>query len=103
LRQRGYNQAALLARALARATRTPVSEETLARVRNTKSQMRLNAEARRHNVSNAFHCQDERVSGRRVLVIDDVCTTGATLEACADALYAAGAAGVQALTLARTP
>lgn len=103
LRQRGYNQASLLARALARNTGIPMSDNSLARVRNTKSQMRLAAEERRHNVSNAFHCRDERVNGRQVLIIDDVCTTGATLEACADALHEAGAARVQALTLARTP
>ncbi len=103
LRQRGYNQATLLARKLERHTGLPLDEKALIRVRHTPSQMRLDAEARRQNVMGAFHCPGEQIAGRRVLVVDDVCTTGATLAACADALRASGATTVQALTLARTP
>jgi len=104
LRQRGYNQAALLARQLGRHAGLPVQEKALSRVRATPPQMRLSAEARRQNVRGAFRCTDEEeIAGRRVLLVDDVCTTGATLEACANALQTAGAAGVLALTLARTP
>jgi predicted amidophosphoribosyltransferase len=81
----------------------PVWERALERVRHTQSQMRLDAAARRRNVKRAFHCLDERVGESRILLIDDVCTTGATLSACAEALHRAGATWVQALTLARAP
>ena len=102
-RRRGYNQAALLAHALGRRAGIRVDEGALRRVRRTASQMRLGAAERRLNVRGAFGCPDGRVLGQRVLLIDDVCTTGATLEACADALRAAGAEAVWALTLARAP
>ena len=101
LRARGYNQAALLVWALARRIGLPVDEEALFRVRATASQMRLKAGDRRRNVQDAFYCPPSRMDGRRVLLIDDVCTTGATLEACADVLRAGGARAVWALTLAR--
>ncbi|MGD1993582.1 MAG: ComF family protein [Anaerolineae bacterium] len=103
LRERGYNQAGLLARALGRRIDVPVWERAIERVRYTRSQMRLDAAARRRNVQRAFHCPDGRVGERKILLIDDVCTTGATLGACAEALHRAGATGVQALTLARAP
>jgi ComF family protein len=103
LRERGYNQAALLARELERRVGLPVRESVLSRVRYTRSQMELDAEARRRNVQGAFRCADGRVRGQHVLLVDDVCTTGATIAACADALRAGGAARVEALTLARAP
>lgn len=102
LRRRGYNQAALLAWALGRRIGLPVDEDALCRVRATASQMRLKGADRRRNVENAFHCPTDRLRGCRVLLVDDVCTTGATLEACADALREGGARQVWALTLART-
>jgi len=102
LRERGYNQAALLAREMARQVGLPISQQTLIREYATLPQVKLNAEKRRENVSNAFHCSRDGVAGLRVLLIDDVCTTGATLEACAIALYDEGQArSVRALTLAR--
>lgn len=103
LRVRGYNQAALLAQQLGQRAGLPVDEGALRRIRATASQMRLDARQRRQNVQGAFHCPDGRVRGQQVLLIDDVCTTGATLEACADALRAGGAKAVWALTLARAP
>jgi ComF family protein len=101
LRERGYNQAALLARELARQADLAVNEQTLARKRATAPQVELDAKQRRENVHDAFCCCDGSLAGRRVLLVDDVCTTGATLEACAIALRESGARSVQALTLAR--
>lgn len=102
-RERGYNQAELLARQVGRATRLPVHPNGLQRVRATAVQMTLNAAARRENVSHAFECDSTAVRSCNVLLVDDVCTTGATLDACAVALKAAGALQVTGLTLARTP
>ncbi|MFQ6099724.1 MAG: ComF family protein [Anaerolineae bacterium] len=101
LRERGYNQAALLAREMARRTGLVVEEQALIRQRATAPQVELNARQRKENVRDAFRCSGNSLAGKRVLLIDDVCTTGATLEACAVALYAGGARDVQALTLAR--
>jgi len=100
-RARGYNQAALLARGLAEAAELPVRDDLLARVRATAPQVKLGAEARRENVRGAFHCATGATVGLRILLVDDVCTTGATLEACSQALRAGGATAVWALTLAR--
>ncbi len=101
LRRRGYNQAALLAYELGRQTGLPVDEQALIRTRHTRSQMQLDAKERRTNVAGAFLSPDGRVRERNVLLVDDVMTTGATLEACGDALRAQGALTVWALTLAR--
>jgi len=102
LRQRGYNQSALLAKELGRRTGLPVTEGCLIRVRQAQPQVRAaHLEERRRNVADAFVCLDDRVRGKGVIVIDDVCTSGATLEACATALKNSGAASVWGLTLAR--
>jgi ComF family protein len=98
--ERGYNQAALLAHALASCLELPVQEAAVIRVRATASQIHLNPAERRANVRDAFQCRED-VNGLRILLIDDVCTTGATLEACAAALRACGAASVFGLTAAR--
>ncbi len=102
-RDRGYNQSELLARSLARRVDVPVSGRGLRRTRATAVQMTLNAAQRRENVANAFECIEARVRGAQIIVLDDVCTTGATLDACAQAALKAGAASVMGLTLARTP
>lgn len=101
LRERGYNQAALLARELGKGVGLPVLENALIRVRDTAPQVDLNAEERKENVHGAFHCLDDRLAGKRVLLVDDVYTTGATLEACSLALKQRGVRTVWALTLAR--
>lgn len=100
-RERGYNQSMLLAQALGRRIGLAVLPNALVRCRNTVSQTTLNARERRANVAEAFECVSEAVRGKRVLLIDDVCTTGATLEACSVALRQGGALSVWALTLAR--
>jgi competence protein ComFC len=103
LRERGYNQSTLLARRLSNASALPVVEGALARIRATAPQITLNAAEREANVRDAFEARAELVISRRVLLVDDVCTTGATLAACSRALKAAGATSVWALTLARAP
>lgn len=99
-RARGYNQAALLAEALGARARLPVWNNALARTRATRSQTELDAAGRRANVRDAFAAQP-RVRGARILLIDDVCTTGATMDACGAALYAQGAQAVWGLAVAR--
>jgi ComF family protein len=101
-RLRGYNQSLLLARELSRLCGVPLAERGLARRRNTPPQAgSADAEARKRNVADAFVADRRWAEGKRVLVIDDVMTTGATLDACARALRQAGAASVWALTFAR--
>ena len=103
--KRRYNQAAIIAEGLSKITGLPHDPLVLEKRRATKSQGEMpSAKARRRNVLNAFqvpHEKAERVRARNVLLIDDVFTTGATLNACARALKRAGAARVDALTLAR--
>jgi len=102
LRERGYNQSALLARELGRIGRLPVVEDCLVRERKGLPQARTSSvDARRKNVRGVFTCRDSRLRDRQVLLIDDVATSGATLDACAAALRQSGATSVWALVLAR--
>lgn len=102
LRERGFNQSDLLAAVLCREARLPLLQPgVLRRQRDTQQQMRLGPAERRANVQDAFSWTGPPLGGRKVLLIDDVATTGSTLEACAQALQAAGAAKVWALTVAR--
>ena len=99
--RRGFNQAEALARAVGRRHGFPVERRCLVRVRATPPQ-HGDAAARQRNVQKAFAVRRPgRIAGKRVLLVDDVFTTGATANACAAALLAAGAAAVGVLTLAR--
>lgn len=101
-RRRGYNQSELLARAFCRETGLRWMGNCLVRKRGTRSQTELGREDRLANVESAFRAGPAgALEGKNILVIDDVCTTGATLESCARALKEAGAKGVFALTVAR--
>lgn len=100
---RRFNQSAFLAQHLAEAAGKPYRPNLLERVRATRSQVGLDHEARRKNVRRAFRLAAEaaaEVAGRRILLVDDVMTTGATAGACAEALKAAGAAKVNVLSFA---
>jgi ComF family protein len=101
LRQRGYNQAALLSKELGKLTGIAVNERTLYKIVDTKSQTQFNFLERRENTREAFACRDQRLTGKRVILIDDVCTTGATLSACAETLKKNGTYSVWGLTIAR--
>lgn len=101
LRRRGYDQAFLLAEELARDIGRPVMQDALIRTKATAPQVGLSAQDRRTNVEGAFRCADNRLDGSQILLIDDVYTTGSTLEAAAAALREGGAASVWAYTLAR--
>jgi ComF family protein len=98
-RMRGYNQSELLARELARQTGWKLANGML-RVRYTRSQVGLSVPERHDNVSGAFSWEGEDVPGT-VILVDDVCTSGATLTSCATTLKARGVRSVYALTVAR--
>jgi ComF family protein len=103
LRERGFNQAAIIAEALARRLKTPLDQTTLIRTGGSqKYRAGLDPKARRDTVAHAFTVRHPRiVANENVLLIDDVFTTGATVNACAEALLASGARTVAVLTIAR--
>ncbi len=102
LRERGYNQSSLLAQELAKLTKLPVVDDCLVRQRHAIPQTKTKTVAeRRRNVAGAFACRDHRLKGKQVLLIDDVATSGATLDAGAVALKADEATSVWGLTLAK--
>lgn len=101
LRERGFNQSELIAASLARSLHLPLLGG-LVRKEATRSQVGLDGRERRQNVANAFVWRGACPPPRQLLLIDDVLTTGATLQACAQALIAAGAASVTAAAVARS-
>lgn len=103
LRERGFNQAVEIARPLARAWQLPLCLDAARRLRDGPPQATLAGAARRRNVRGAFEADGRFFAGRSVLVVDDVMTTGATLEAFARELKRAGAIRVENVVVARTP
>ena len=101
LRERGYNQVAMISRPLSIQLRVDHCPNALWRARETRSQVGLSAIERQVNVRDAFLADKKIVSGRSILLLDDVSTTGATLSSAAEALYASGAGEVYAATVAR--
>lgn len=100
LKSRGFNQALLLSRHLSRERKIPLLMDVLRKVAETPPQVGLSAKERTANVKRAFACTG-RVTGMNLLLIDDVMTTGATVNACSKQLLRAGAKSVSVLTLAR--
>jgi ComF family protein len=102
LRERGYNQAELIARPLARRLGRPLADDLLIRLRSRPPRLKLSRRERWETVRGAFNAPSgPRVDTSRILLVDDVLTSGATLDACARALRAAGASAVRAVTVAR--
>ena len=102
LRERGYNQSELLAKEIGKLTGVRIEKDCLMRHRHTPAQAMTKSIQERHcNLAGAFICKNDSALGKKVLLIDDVATSGATLDACAKALKSAGAVSVWGLTLAR--
>jgi len=102
LKERGYNQVSLLARPVGFGFHIPYRSQALRKVIETRSQVGLTAEERRQNVKDVFRADPRYVKGRTILVVDDITTTGSTIEECSKALCHAGARQVYGLTLARS-
>ncbi len=99
--ERGYNQVGLVAMPLAAILNLQYAPRAVVRSRETRTQVGLSISERKENVAGAFLADRNTVSGKKVLLLDDVATTGATISACASSLLEAGARSVHALTLAR--
>lgn len=97
-RQRGYNQADLFAKKLSELTGIVCDTHAMSRIRDTRPQKELSGNDREKNVKNAFQVCDFVVKCKRILIVDDIYTTGATVEAMAEALYDAGAGEIYVLT-----
>ena len=103
-KEREFNQAEVFARMIAEHYSLPLAQENLLRIRDTRTMSGLNPEERRRNVKGAFSVKrQEEVKNKRILLIDDICTTGATVDECSKVLLTAGVKEVTVLTLARTP
>ena len=101
LRQREFNQSALLAKYAAKNTRTSLIVDCLVKVKDTKPQVGLSSRERRRNIRNAFGVEKkELIKGKDILLVDDVITTGATVRECSRVLKEAGAANIYVMALA---
>jgi len=103
LRWRGYNQAVLLASVLAKKWEIPLTRDGMSRIRWTEPQINLSGDERRHNIKGAFAItKPGLITGKRVMLVDDVITTGSTVVECAKTLKKGGAAEVFVIAVART-
>lgn len=101
IRQRGYNQSLLIARGISSVTKIPINTKALKRVQFEESQTHKTKEQRWANVTDSFQLVDQKeIEGKRILLVDDVITTGATLAACGNKLLNGGAVGLSVATLA---
>jgi ComF family protein len=99
--ERGYNQSLYIAKGISSVIKLPLCSKALQRIRFTKSQTTMNMEERQKNISGAFRCKKVKdISGRRIILVDDVITTGATTNEAASALLEAGAEKVFAMSSA---
>ena len=96
---RGFNQAEVFAKRLSKALHIPMNHKTLKRIRNTKPQKEFNDIQRRKNLQNAFKVTDNVVKSKKIILVDDIYTTGSTIDACAEALLQAGATHVYFICL----
>ena len=99
-KQRGYNQSAIIAHGIGQVLDRPVQGNSVIRTRKSETQTRKTRDERWQNVSGIFECQGNALEGRHILVVDDVITTGATMEACAQAILEAGAESASFAVLA---
>lgn len=102
LKSRGYNQAAVLARPLALQLNLPLEEKSISKIRDTATQVKLGARERQANLAGAYEPAGNNLRGRTVLVLDDVITTGSTINECAYAVLQAGAKEVYGISLGRS-
>ncbi len=102
IRQRGFNQAELISRRLSKNTGIPTMNRICSRTQANPQQKDLDRKARMKNVRGIFTCQDRGVAGKRIVIVDDVVTTGATVNSLAGTLLAAGASRVEVCCIART-
>jgi len=101
LKERGYNQVGLVARPLAFRLRLRYEPTALRKIRETRSQVGLTVSQRHKNVQNAYQSDPKVITGKSILMMDDVATTGSTISACSEALRSAGAQDVYVITIAR--
>jgi ComF family protein len=101
LRQRGFNQSLILAQALSKKWQIPVNFSLLKRHKFTETQTGMDKTERKQNIKGAFEVRDKENIGKNIIIVDDVYTTGATVNECAKILIKAGAQKVTVLTLAR--
>ncbi|MCX7761723.1 MAG: ComF family protein [Candidatus Kryptonium sp.] len=103
LRERGYNQSELISKGISKVIKVNVEKDLLIRARNTETQTKLNLDQRKENVKDAFVVNDKHknfVNGKKFVIVDDVITTGATINECAKALVSSGASKVFAVSVA---
>lgn len=100
-RSRGFNQAEVIAKILADKYKLQLSNKILLRTKETETQFKFTREQRYQNMENAFDSNKENVKDKKILLVDDICTSGATLAEASSVLYKAGAEEVKAFTLSR--